>query len=160
MPTPAYIRQLRSKIGHDLLLLPTVTAIILDDSGHVLLHRRTEDSHWAIPGGILEPGEEPAEAVIREVREETGLIIAPERITGIYGGPENMGTYPNGDQFAMVNITFACKVIGGELDATGEETSQLSYFPPEALPSSLFEKHRVRIAHALMEEPPYFKLPD
>jgi len=60
----------------------------------------------------------------------------------------------------MVNITFACQVIGGELDVSGDETSQLSYFPPDALPSSLFEKHRVRIAHALMDELPYFKLSD
>ena len=79
-----YLHDLRAKIGHDLLLTPGVAAVILNDAGHVLLQRRSDDGEWGLPGGAMEPGEEPAESLVREVREETALEVVPERIVGVY----------------------------------------------------------------------------
>ena len=73
MPVPDFLKLLREHVGHDLLPLVGVTAVVLDQE-KVLLHRRSDDGRWATPGGILEPGEQPAPAVVREVWEETGEI--------------------------------------------------------------------------------------
>src|SRR4051812_42054560 len=63
MPISDYIHNLRTKIGNDLLLLPSVGAVILNDERHVLLQRSTDDGKWYVPGGAIDPGEEPADAI-------------------------------------------------------------------------------------------------
>ena len=66
MPLSPYMRDIRAKIGHDVLLQPGVAAIIFNAAGQVLLQRRSDNGEWGLPGGIMEPGEEPAETVVRE----------------------------------------------------------------------------------------------
>ena len=73
MPASDYILRLREKIGHDLIMMPSTVAIIRNEQDEVLLQRRSDDSSWALPGGALDPGEEVAACVIREVLEETAL---------------------------------------------------------------------------------------
>lgn len=159
MPTPEYISQLRTRIGHDLLMMPVANALVLNDAGEVLLQQRSDNGRWALPGGIMEPGEEPAETLIREVYEETGLRVAPERLVGVYGGDGNVGAFPNGDRYAMIVMTFKCRVTGGELRIDGDETLALAYFAPDALPDTLLERHRLRIEHAFALTTPYFAMP-
>lgn len=156
MPLPEYIRELRAHVGHTLIMMPTVAAIVRNAVGEVLLHQRSDDGRWGLPGGAIEPGEEPAQAVIREVYEETGLRVVPERLVGIYGG--YIHVYPNGDQAGMANMTFACQVIGGVLRLDGDESLDLRYFPPDALPENTVAVHRVRIEHASTRTTPYFKI--
>src|SRR5215212_115328 len=67
MPISPFIAALRAKVGNDLLLLPSVSAIILDDRRRVLLQRASDDGKWYVIGGSLEPDEQPAAAVVREV---------------------------------------------------------------------------------------------
>src|SRR5688572_14639767 len=100
MPTPSFVLALREKIGHALLLLPSVSAAIVNERGEVLLQRAADDGKWYVIGGCVEPGEEPAEAVVREVREETGLEVKPVRITGVYASPAVQ--YRNGDRAQFV----------------------------------------------------------
>src|SRR3954467_15039784 len=101
MAISRYIAELRKKIGHDLLLLPAVTAIILDHQNRVLLHRSSDDNRWYTIGGAIDPGEEPAAACIREVREETGLTVTINRIVAVGSSP--VITYPNGDQCQYIS---------------------------------------------------------
>ncbi len=82
-----YFRSLRAKIGHELLLVPSVAAVIRDDSGSLLLQEKAEHV-WSLPAGAIEPGESPEDAVRREVREETGLLVEPAEILGVFGGSE------------------------------------------------------------------------
>ena len=73
MPTPEFVLSLREKIGHDLLWLMGVSGYVEDEQGRVLLGRRSDTGEWAMVYGINEPGEEPADTVAREVKEETGV---------------------------------------------------------------------------------------
>ena len=82
MPISEYIKGLREKIGHDLVLNPGVAALIHDESGRVLLQRRSYDGLWSLPAGAVDPGESPAQAVVREVWEETGLKVVPVGLEG------------------------------------------------------------------------------
>ncbi len=155
-----YIRGLREKIGHDLLVVPGCAAVIFNDRGEVLLQRRVDDGEWALPAGIIEPGETPAETVVREVYEETGLRVVPIRVTGVYGGGDEwMHDYPNGDKTAVISITFECHVVGGVLQPVDGESSAVGYFALNALPSPMREVHRLRIHHAITQRDTYFKLP-
>jgi 8-oxo-dGTP diphosphatase len=143
-----YIGALRLKIGTDLLFTPGVTAVVVNAAGEVLLHRRSDNGRWWLPGGAVDPGEEPADAVAREVWEETGVRVVPERVLGVYGGPDYSGRYPNGDEIAMVSIVFLCRPVGGEPRVNDDESLEVRYFAPGALPE-LEPRHRSRIERAL-----------
>ena len=73
MPTPEFVLELRKKIGHDLLWLNGVTGCVLDDRGRLLLGRRSDTGEWAMVYGINEPGEQPADTVVREIKETNGI---------------------------------------------------------------------------------------
>ena len=130
-----YLKSIRRKIGNELLLTPGVAAIIRNASNQILLQRRGDNGLWSLPGGGVDPGETPAEAIVREVLEETGLRVEPTAIVGVLGGLQHMRfTYPNGDQIEVVATLFACRVLGGRLRAEGEETLALDYFDLASLP--------------------------
>ena len=67
-----YVRALRQKIGTDLLFMPSVAAVIRDEDNRILLVQHVE-GRWQLPGGAVDPGERPAEAMQRECREEAGI---------------------------------------------------------------------------------------
>jgi 8-oxo-dGTP pyrophosphatase MutT (NUDIX family) len=147
MPISEYMRSLREHIGQRLVLTPGVTAIVRDEEGRVLLQRRAEDGRWGLPGGAIEPGEAPAQALVREVFEETGLLVRPERLLGVFGGNERFHiTYRNGDAVEYTIVTFECRVVGGTLSARDGESLELRYFPPEEVASlAAPEIHRCAI---------------
>lgn len=144
MPTPDFILRLRRRIGNDLLPLVGVSAVVVGGS-EILLQRRADDGRWATPGGVLEPGEEPAAAVVREVREETGLHVVTERMSSVVA--EEPTSYHNGDRVQFLDIAFRCRVVGGTLRADGEETLEVRWFPLDGLPDMLpHVLHRIRCA--------------
>jgi ADP-ribose pyrophosphatase YjhB (NUDIX family) len=128
MPISPYILQLRARVGSMRLLLPSVSAHIFDAAGRLLLVRQRDSGVWSTPGGVLEPDERPAEAVVRETWEETGLRVEPEALVGAYGGPEFVVHYPNGDEVQYAIMAFRCRVVGGELRADGDETTAVQYW--------------------------------
>lgn len=132
-PISEYLRKLREKVGSDLILIPSVTVLVFDQAGRVLLVRHAEGDRWVAPGGSLEPGERPAGGAVREMWEETGLWVEPVRILGVYGGPEFQWTYANGDQVAYVMTVFEGRVRSGELRAGDEEVLELGYFSEREL---------------------------
>ena len=154
MPIPQYILDKRKIIGQDWLFTPSVAAIVLDGAGRILLQHRTDHDLWGLPGGLLEPGEHPAEAVAREVKEETGVDVVPERVVGSFFF---FMAYPQGDQVNAINITFACRVVGGKLEADGEESRDVGYFALHDLPENTVAFHHARIQAALKRTVPYFE---
>jgi 8-oxo-dGTP diphosphatase len=149
---PDYVRDLRAVVGQRRLILVGAAAVIRDQAGQVLLVRRSDTGEWALPAGIMELGEVIADTLVREVREETGLEVEPMRLTGLYTDPsmQNM-TYPHGDQVQVVNVTFECRVLGGQICPDGTETLDVVYFPPDALPP-LRPAHRLRLTDALNQQ--------
>src|SRR3954452_13944021 len=134
MSKSKYVEKLRKKIGSDLLLVPGVAAVIRDPQGRILV-QLNRDGIWNLPAGAIDPGEKPAQAIVREVFEEPGLSIRPSRVLGVIGGqPEYRQTYPNGDIIESTTIVFECKVVGGEVRPKDDETSNLQYFAIDEMP--------------------------
>jgi 8-oxo-dGTP pyrophosphatase MutT (NUDIX family) len=127
MAMSAHVRRLRAAMGTELLVLPSVTGIVFDDRNRILLVRQTESGLWGAPGGAVDPDEIPADAVVREVWEETGLYTKPLRLLGVYGGPSCLVTYPNGDRTIYVMTVFECAVLGGALRERSDETSAAAF---------------------------------
>ena len=128
MGKSSYVKNLRKRVGSDVLLMPCAAAVIRKDGG-ILLQRRADDDKWALPGGAIDPAEAPAQALAREVREETGLIVRPTRLLGVVGGyPKFRHTYPNGDRVDAVVAVFSCEVVAGTLNPDNDETEELRYF--------------------------------
>jgi 8-oxo-dGTP pyrophosphatase MutT (NUDIX family) len=127
---------------------PSVSAVILDGRGRLLLQQRSDGGQWGLPGGSVEIGESVATAVVREVLEETGLTVRPRRIIGVYSEPAlQVVRYPDGNVWHYVNVCFECERRAGEL-TTCDETLALDYFPLRRLPRMLLPNHRIRIRDA------------
>jgi ADP-ribose pyrophosphatase YjhB (NUDIX family) len=109
MPLSSWLRALREKVGHALVVAPSVTVLAFDDADRVLLVRHAEGV-WVAPGGAIEPGETPADAAVREAFEEVGLELELARLAGVYGGPEFVVRYANGDETAYVMTVFEARV--------------------------------------------------
>ena len=134
-------------------LVPAASAVVVDDAGRILLHRRTDNELWSIPGGAMEVGESIAETVVREVKEETGLDVEPERVVGIYSNPRHVVEYADGEVRQQFSICFACRLVGGQV-AVSDESSEVGFFTPteiEAMP--VHESIRLRIRHYLERRP-------
>jgi 8-oxo-dGTP pyrophosphatase MutT (NUDIX family) len=153
MPISAYLRNLRAKVGHELLFMPGVTAVVLNEASQVLLQQRSDNREWSLVSGVMDPGEEPADAIVREVWEETALHVIPERITGLYTGEDFLVRYDNGDVVLYLDITFACRPVNGELPRVNDDESiDVRYFPLDGLPS-MKQFHLTRLADALRNDP-------
>lgn len=127
---------------------PSASAVIFDRRGRVLLQQRSDGGQWGLPGGGVEIGESVAAAVIREVREETGLRVAVRRMIGVYSHRSlQVVRSPNGKLRHYVNVCFQCVVRGGRL-TTCDETLALGWFSPRRLPETILPTHVVRIRDA------------
>jgi ADP-ribose pyrophosphatase YjhB (NUDIX family) len=132
---------------------PSVAAVVRDEQGQILLQRRSDNGRWGLPGGSVEIGESVAEAIRREVVEETGFRIEVGRLVGVYSDPAlQVVRYPGGSVVHYISILFECRIVGGA-PATSAETLEVGFFPPGALPESLLPMHRIRIEDALAKTP-------
>lgn len=116
-----------------------VAALIFDGHGRVLLFKHTYRKFpWGLPGGALEYGEQPDEAIIREFSEETGMTI---EVTQLLLGHSS-------SYFHHVGLVYLCKVVRGEFRES-HEISEIRYFDVSDLPPMLFdEKDLIRDVHA------------
>ncbi len=138
------------------VLRPSVAAILRDGDGRILLQRRSDNGRWGLPGGSVEIGESVCEAIVREVREETGLDVEAERLIGVYSDPAlQVVRYRSGDVVHYISTLLACRILGGSL-RTCAETLDLRFFDPAGLPDDLLPMHRIRIADALANRPAAF----
>lgn len=152
MGIAAHIARLRSFVGHDLLLLPAVSVLPVDDAGQVLLVRHAgHDDGWGILGGAVDVGESPAEAAVRESREEIGVGVRLVRLLNVLGGPDYEVAYPNGDRAAYVTAVYEARIVEGTPAVSDGELSEFAWWSPaelRALPVS-------RIARALLRATGY-----
>ena len=125
-----YVRGLRQKIGNDFLFMPSVSALIHDDEGRILFVQHVE-GRWQFPGGAVDPGERPGEAMQRECLEEAGITVEPIRIAGVFGGPEYRLTYANGDEAGWVVTVFEARIVAGDPSPSDDETQAVGWFTPD-----------------------------
>lgn len=114
--------------------------LIFNRQNDVLLCHRTDLDLWNLPGGGMEAGETPWEAAVREVEEETGLIVEVERLAGVYAKPQQ----------EEIVFSFVCRVIAGE-PTTSDEADEVAFFPVDHLPRNTSPKQVERIHDALRE---------
>ncbi|MCD1266473.1 NUDIX domain-containing protein [Shinella sp. AETb1-6] len=129
-----YIQSLRAKIGRDLIMLPSVAAVISDAEGRLLLQRKGQGEGWSLPAGAIELGETPQQAVAREVLEETGLTVIEAEVLGVFGGKDFRYVYPNGDQVEYFVVLFRCLTKGEPGGFSDPETVSLKYTPLNEMP--------------------------
>ena len=127
----------------------SVAAAIVDDVGRVLVTRRRDNGHWEPPGGVLELNESIIDGVKREVLEETGLVVEPIRLTGVY---KNM---PRG----IIALMFTARVVGGQTQVS-DETSEVAWWAPETIAERMDPAFAVRILDALRSDGPAIRAHD
>lgn len=128
MAISPYVRQLRERVGHTRLLLPSVSVHVFDATNRLLLVRLREGGIWSTPGGAMEPDEYPADAAVREAWEETGLLVKPERLLGVYGGPHCVVTYPDGDESQYVIVAMGCTIVSGFVRPDQDEATDVRFW--------------------------------
>ena len=153
MATPQFIQDIRAKAGDTLLFLPGVVMVVFDDQGRILLNRRADTGRWALISGIPDPGEQPAQAALREIQEETGVSAVVERVLSVFTNKPVV--YANGDRAQYVDIVLQCRALGGHARVNDDESLEVGWFAPDALPP-LGPIARSRIDLALRDEPTWF----
>jgi 8-oxo-dGTP pyrophosphatase MutT (NUDIX family) len=131
-----YVSELRKLVGTRPLILPGAEVLVFDAQDRLLLTRRSDTGEWAIPGGMMEPGETFAQTARREVEEETGLILGELHLLNIYSGPDFYFRYPHGDEVYNVSAAFVCRSYNGQL-RTDEESTAIGFFSLDNLPGKL-----------------------
>lgn len=135
---------------------PGAAAIIQDGEGRILLQRRSDNGLWGLPGGSVEIGESVRDAIIREVREETGLTVEVIRLVGVYSDPRfQIVRYADGNVVHYISTLFACRILSGTLQ-TCDETLDLKFFDPAHLPEDLLPMHRIRVQDLMAGSPTAF----
>jgi 8-oxo-dGTP diphosphatase len=155
VPTPPYVLDLRRAYGQGRLLLPGVSAVVVRNDlepgrQHVLLNQRSDSGRWSLPSGIVEPDEQPAAALAREVTEETCVEVEVQRLVLLVTEPEM--TFGNGDRCQFISMTFRCRYRGGEAAVGDDESTAVGWFAVDDLPTDLDERYRRRIRVALADQ--------
>ncbi|WNI19285.1 NUDIX hydrolase [Actinacidiphila sp. ITFR-21] len=153
MATPRFILDIREKAGDILLFLPGVVMVVFDARGRILLNRRVDSGRWALISGIPDPGEQPAEAAVREILEETGVSAVVERVLSVFTNEPVV--YDNGDRAQYVDIVLRCRAVGGQARVNDDESLDVRWFAPDELPP-LGPIARGRIELARRDDPTWF----
>jgi 8-oxo-dGTP pyrophosphatase MutT (NUDIX family) len=150
MATPEFVLDLRARIGHDLLWMPGVTAVVLRDTPpqgrEVLLVKRADTGAWTPVTGIIDPGEQPAVAGARETLEEANIVAVPEALTDVRALPPL--EYANGDRAQYLDLTFRYRYVSGEARPADGENTDAAWFPVAAMPP-MADDMAARVASAL-----------
>jgi ADP-ribose pyrophosphatase YjhB (NUDIX family) len=133
----------------------SVSAVVRQrgEPDRILLMKRSDNRHWGLPGGYVEPGESVQTAARREVREETGFEIEIERLVGVYSDPRmQVIDYGDGRRVHAINLCFeAVAGVQGELE-TPDETLEWGFFAVDALPQPFVPIHEIRVSDAVQGE--------
>ena len=137
-------------------VVPSTTAVVLDEHGRIALVHRKDNGLWALPGGGMELGESIEDCAVREVKEETGLDVEITGLVGIYTNPHHVMAYSDGEVRQQFSICYTTRLIGGEL-AYDSESTDIAWVEPDKIPElSMHPSMKLRIDHYLEKrERPY-----
>ncbi len=142
------------RIGREGRLAIGCSAAILDESRQrILLIRRADNQHWAVPGGYMEAGENLTEACAREVLEETGLRVKVKRLISVYTNPHLLLEYPDGNRLQLVVLHFDAEPLDGKLRPSNESPELKFFSQAEALHLDIgpLDRWRIKDAFTLQE---------
>lgn len=155
MTTPDFVLDLRSHVGNMPLWMPGCTAVVVrraespSSPAEVLVVRRADNGRWTPVTGIVDPGEEPAVACVREVREEADVVAVPRRLVSVeVVGPV---TYANGDVSTFLDTAFLLEWVSGDPRPADGENTEARFVPLGDLPP-MNERFTRVIARALSDE--------
>ncbi|WP_322751208.1 MULTISPECIES: NUDIX domain-containing protein [unclassified Frankia] len=137
-------------------VVPSVTAVVTDEQGRILMVHKTDNDLWALPGGGMDLGESIADAAVRETKEETGIDIAVTGLIGVYTNPRHVLAYDDGEVRQQFSLCFTTRMLGGTL-RTSSETKEVQFVVPGDLDTlNIHPSMRLRIDHYLEGRPtPY-----
>ncbi|WP_392671288.1 NUDIX hydrolase [Streptomyces sp. LN785] len=137
-------------------IVPSVTAVALNEAGEVLLIHKTDNDLWALPGGGVDVGESVADAAVRETKEETGFDVEVTGLVGLYTNPAHVMAYDDGEVRQQFSICFTARIVGGKL-RTSSESKEVAFVDPIKLDElNIHPSMRMRIEHGLAVRPqPY-----
>jgi ADP-ribose pyrophosphatase YjhB (NUDIX family) len=115
-----------------------VAAAVVREDGKVLVIQRRDNGHWEPPGGVLEPGETLHSGLVREVEEETGYLVEPGPLTGVYQNMER----------DIIALVFRCALKAGTAE-TSDESRDVAWLDPGQLAELMSEAYAVRLLDAL-----------
>ncbi len=145
MPVPDFVLALRRKIGTDPLWLSGVTAVVLRGREVLLVHR-ADTREWTPVTGIIDPGEQPADAAVREVGEEAGVVAVATRLALVH--VSDPVVYANGDRAQYLDLVFRLGWHAGEPYPADGENTAAAWFDVDRLPE-MAPGMRLRIEAAL-----------
>ena len=153
MPTPEFIVALRERVGTTRLWLSGATAVVLrpgPGGEEVLLVRRADNGEWTPVAGIVDPGEQPHDAAVREVAEEAGVTAVVERL--VWLTVTEVITYENGDETQYIDHVFRCHWEAGDPFPVDGEATEAAFFASDALPP-MSGRHAEQVRVALANTP-------
>jgi 8-oxo-dGTP pyrophosphatase MutT (NUDIX family) len=150
MSTPDFVLSLREKIGTAPLPLVGVTAVVFKGE-KVLLGKRADNGAWQCVSGIVEPREEPADAAVRECREEAGVEVRVTRLALVEQQPRV--TYANGDEVDYLDLVFRCDWVSGDPHPADGELTEVGWYGLGEL-IEVEQPHVRKIALAVAEDDP------
>jgi len=133
----SYLGQLRALAGQRVLIMVSARCVVRDEQGRVLLMCRSDNGHWALPGGAMEVGESIVECAIRELFEETGLRANAVTPFALYSGPLHTFVNAFGDTYQLHTTAFRVDAFTGTLLTTTEESTDAGFFDVSVLPEPL-----------------------
>jgi ADP-ribose pyrophosphatase YjhB (NUDIX family) len=138
---PVFTRLCMDTLKHKFVLLQDgAAAVIVNDSGQILLQSRADRDMWGLPGGCQELGEKFEDTIIREVKEETNLDIREDdlELITVVSGMSRRNQYPNGDVVINNTVLYCIKNYSGEL-RWDSESKELRFFDLDNLPFNLHD---------------------
>jgi ADP-ribose pyrophosphatase YjhB (NUDIX family) len=135
-------------------IVPSVTVAVRDGAGRILLIHKIDNDSWALPGGAVDLGESVVAAAVRQVAEETGVMIELTGLVGIYSDPGHVMAYDDGEVRQQFSVCFAARLISGEARPDDTETKAVCWLDPsEVAAIDIHPAMRRRIDDAIAGNP-------
>ena len=136
----AYIKELRDRVGKMPLIMTCASGALLDDHHRVLLQHRADTGDWGFPGGYMAYGETFRQTVVREYKEDVGLLVKPTKLLAMQD--DDKYTYPNGDPVQPINAFFLVELVSTHQFSTKPtETVEIKYFSINEHPAFFNKQH-------------------
>lgn len=136
----AYIRKIRQLVGHQPLIMTSASGALVNEQEAVLLQERADTGDWGFPGGYMEFGETFEQTVVREFKEDAGIVVEPQRLLKILD--HDAYTYPNGDVVQPVNVFYLVRrTTARQYPTKPSETVRTRYFGLHESPHFFNQQH-------------------